>query len=123
MRKPILNCTLALFAVGLVACHQGPATTSAPKSALANPVDCKGESYVAVNNPSNASLDVYAYIGGGPGTYIGTASPGTARVSLAGTALDHKNGTLYGMQNGRIVTNAGMPNTTFSITRRCDSTQ
>ena len=121
MRKTVIGAAFGL-AIIATACQRHLTTSSAPRDAAsgANVVDCNGDSYLDVNNPSRASLEVYAYIGTTSGTYVGTASPGFTHLSLAGTPLDHKNGSLYAMQNGQIVTNAGVPSSTVTITRRCD---
>ena len=105
---------LPLLSLAVLAC-QTPTPDTAAKPA--NAVSCR-ESYLDVKNPSREPLDIYAYISGLP-TYIATASPGQTTVSLAGTPLENKGGALYGVQDGHTVTNAGVPSSTFTITRRC----
>ncbi|HXT15835.1 MAG TPA: hypothetical protein VN706_09405 [Gemmatimonadaceae bacterium] len=114
--------SIVILALAAAACQssQSSPSSSAPRQAASNITTCDGEPYLDVNNNTGAPVDIYAYLGTAAGTFIASASTGFSRVSLVGTRAERANGSFYAMQNGRSVTNAGVPNSTVSITRRCD---
>jgi hypothetical protein len=76
-------------AIALSACYQPPSALH-HLTPLAAPADCPyGNPYLEVLNPTNESFDLFARTSSGGSAYIGTVSPTTSRVEIAGTPLEH----------------------------------
>lgn len=105
------------------ACHHAKQTfdytTPEPAAAPKANTLCDGEPYLEVNNRGNQAVDIYARIAGGPAVYIGTASPSTSRVTLAGTAAENKTAFFIAQVGGKDIPTS-MPGAPVTITRRCD---
>jgi hypothetical protein len=111
---------IAMAAFAAAGCTGTTSSQTQTAPVASNTVACAGEPYLEVNNPTQSGLDVYAYVDNGTGVFVATANPGFTRVTLRGTPIENKYGTLYAMQGGRVVTSAGVPNANFIMTRRCD---
>ena len=123
--RSIREKAIVVVVVLAAACYAGPRARAVPSPCDSACVACSGESYLAIDNQTGSAIEIYANIDAGPPRYIGWVGDTADRLSLVGTALEHRAGTVYARVRGNAPPVPLNPRNsardgTVTLSRRCE---